>query len=109
MEIAAAIGCLIMLGTIVLTAQKYLQLPERVAYPKNYGDGGDQTVPKLVVWLIPLLQIGVSCVVAWAVSQRLANAPGTHGDPFAALIVADLGLLVLFFVQRNVMLRPDSN
>lgn len=108
MQLAAAAGCAIILWTVVLTARKYPALPARMAYPKNYGDGGEQRMPKpFAAWLIPAVQIGETCIVAWGVSQRLANAPGTHGDPLGALIVANGVLLILYFVQRNVMLRPD--
>ena len=80
-------------------------LPARVAYPKNYGDGGEMNLPKLVVWFVPLCQIGIGGIVAWAISLGPSHI---HGDPLTGLIVTDIVLLVLFFVQRNIMLRPDS-
>jgi hypothetical protein len=108
MELAAVAGCLIIGWTIALTARKYPELPSRVAYPRNYGDGGEQSMPKLITWLVPAVQICLACIVAWSTSLRLANAPGTHGDPLAGLIIADCALIVLLFVQRNIMLRPDN-
>jgi hypothetical protein len=108
MYIAAAFGCIIILWTIALTARKYSKLPARMAYPKYYGDESEQHMPKMVVWLLPVVQVFVACIVGWATSLRLANAPYTHGDPLTGLIIADCVLLVLYFVQRNVMLRPDN-
>lgn len=61
MEIAAAIGCIIIVLTIAVTARRYPELPARVAYPKNYGDGGEQNMPKVVVWLLPVVQTTAFC------------------------------------------------
>jgi hypothetical protein len=107
MHIAAAVGCAIIVLTIALTAWKYPELPARLTYPKNYGDGGEQDMPKIVAWLVPALQICMACIIAWTASLRLADAPRTHGDPLAGLATADVVLLVLFLVQRNIMLRPS--
>lgn len=105
MDVAAAAGCAVVLWPVLMTAWRYRTLPARVRYPKNYDDGGEQLMPKLVVWLMPAVQIAAAAIIAWAVSLRLANAPGTHGDPLTALIIADVLLFVLFLVQRNIMLK----
>ena len=104
MQIAASVGFIIVLWTIALTAQKYRGLPNRIAYPKNYGDGGEMNLPRLVVWLLPAFQIAIACLVAWGISSGPRH---THGDPLTALAVIDVVLLTLFAAQRGVMLRPD--
>jgi hypothetical protein len=49
MAVAAAGGCLIIVATIALTAWQYPKLPSRIDYPKNYGDRGEQSMPKVFV------------------------------------------------------------
>jgi hypothetical protein len=106
MWIAAGAGCAIVAWTIALTLRKYSALPARIAYPKNYGDGEEMHWPKLAVWFAPCFQIGLACVVAWAISS---GARVTRGTSLTGLIVIDVVLLALLFVQRNIMLRPDSD
>ena len=103
-QVAMVIGFLIIFSTVVLTVRKYTTHPNRVAYPKNYGDGGEMNLPRVVVWLLPTFQIAIACFVAWGISLGRSH---THGDPLTALIVIDLALLTLFAAQRGVMLRPD--
>lgn len=104
MEAAIAVGFLIIVWTVVLTARRYPSLPHRLAYPKNYGDGGEMNLPRVVVWLLPAFQIAIACLVAWGISAGQFHA---HGDPLTALIVIDVVFLTLFAAQRGVMLRPD--
>lgn len=101
---AAVAGGAIIVWTIALTAKKYAALPNRVAYPKNYGDGENMNLPRLVVWFAPAFQTGIACAAAWALYS--ARSYG-HADPLVGLIVIDLVLFAIACVQRGVMLRPD--
>jgi hypothetical protein len=102
--LAAAAGCAIILWTIALTARTYAALPARIAYPKNYGDGGEMNISKRVILLLPVFQIGVAGVVAWALAQ---SRPTPHSHLLTGLLLVDVVLLVLGVVQRSIMLRPD--
>ena len=102
-QIAAIAGVGVTLATIALTARAYSALPARVTYPKNYGDGGDMLVPKIVVWLLPAVQAAFACI---AVRGFIALRVDSSGISVVPMFVIVAILLVLFFVQSSVMLRP---
>jgi hypothetical protein len=62
-------------------------------------------LPKFVAWFVPVFQASIACVVAWMISLGPSH---THGEPLTGSIVIDIVLFVLLFVQRGIMLRPDS-
>lgn len=97
--IAGLLPIVIVALTIANIAKNYRYLPRSISLKPSYGALAPYA-PRLVIWLVPIVQVAIVLVEIAAKSGRLN---GTHISSLSVLLVADVGIATLAFAQYGLI------
>jgi hypothetical protein len=97
--VAVVVGALVIAATVLTTAARYRELPERIPIHFAIDGTADNYGPRYMVWLL----VGVQ--IATAVSYLLIFG---NGRPRGMLVVGDALLAICLIVQLRIISAATS-